>query len=368
MVVRNQAYDCSYQNVLPGVTVYLYNASRQLVGEVVTDNEGWYEFTGLPFGRYRVEVDNDCRRRELHEAELTFPVSHSNSHAIKFYKNGNMCDTSFSLEGWDPISTVDSTHFDTLDECCANMFWYDIDGCFSRSHIAFQFEFCIDMSGFDGQTACPLDEIRVIESAMQQGLGSNSELALTEFGSSVMSKIGGETRCIGSSPYQEDLMDQIQELIQDQEDHTNICGVVVTKEANCKDDSCLKAGFDKVAGSFETYIDDGVFASTLRYLAEDELQPVTNLHSVEVVVSSFTTRKLVLPSTVTSTEQLDEEYLPTTTGAPRFYPTYIAGQLCHSKTVFDSWEQSYGSLKECCEAFFSWDYESCCNSLDMDGC
>ena len=62
------------------------------------------------------------------------------------------------------------------------------------------------------------------------------------------------------------------------------------------------------------------------------------------------------------------EYSATTTDTPRFYPTYLPGQLCHSKTIFDSWEESHGTLKECCEAFFSWDYEACCSSLDMGGC
>lgn len=49
----------------------------------------------------------------------------------------------------------------------------------------------------------------------------------------------------------------------------------------------------------------------------------------------------------------------------RHYATYSEGKLCSSKssTKFDSWEESYASLDDCCEGSFSWDYKSCMGSL-----
>jgi hypothetical protein len=53
---------------------------------------------------------------------------------------------------------------------------------------------------------------------------------------------------------------------------------------------------------------------------------------------------------------------------PRFYPTWIRGQLCSTKESFDDWEESYLSLSECCESHFSWDFIACCSSTNMGGC
>merc|ERR1711862_753174 len=45
----------------------------------------------------------------------------------------------------------------------------------------------------------------------------------------------------------------------------------------------------------------------------------------------------------------------------RYYPTYAEGELCSAKSTveFESWEESYASLADCCDAAFSWDYEAC---------
>jgi len=46
---------------------------------------------------------------------------------------------------------------------------------------------------------------------------------------------------------------------------------------------------------------------------------------------------------------------------PRFYATWDSSSLCSSKSTaaFESWEESYGSLEECCEVRFSWDFDNC---------
>ncbi len=51
-------------------------------------------------------------------------------------------------------------------------------------------------------------------------------------------------------------------------------------------------------------------------------------------------------------------------GEIRFFPTWSDGELCSSKksTSFESWEESYPSLDECCDVFFSWDFDACMQS------
>jgi len=50
------------------------------------------------------------------------------------------------------------------------------------------------------------------------------------------------------------------------------------------------------------------------------------------------------------------------TTAPRYYATYLKGQLCGSKKSFDSWESSYDSLEQCCEEMFFFDLDECLES------
>ena len=45
----------------------------------------------------------------------------------------------------------------------------------------------------------------------------------------------------------------------------------------------------------------------------------------------------------------------------RYYATYGSESSCTSKTVenFERWEESFGSLDECCSLLFSYDYDGC---------
>jgi len=46
----------------------------------------------------------------------------------------------------------------------------------------------------------------------------------------------------------------------------------------------------------------------------------------------------------------------------RYYASWNPTQLCASKTSFDAWEDSFGSLEECCGEVFGWDYDDCMRS------
>lgn len=363
MTIRRPAFDPCHDDgrTLVGVVVTLYSAFGEFVDQTVTDEEGYYTFEGLPFGRYRAEIDYpDCGdRRELSGAgDPGFP----DDNLAKFYSTGDSCDVSFqglvSTDG-------DILGFDTLDECCANLFWYDMEGCFSRSQIAFQFEFCLDISGLGSYNNCPLNLIQGIESAMQKGLGHDSELKLVKFGSTTLINAHGKTKCIGPMDQETTVIsNQLRSLADSSGENLNICGVVTTKEAECKEELCLRKAFDKVVVPFQSYFYGQLFSVMLHPMSRN------TVHPLHVVSSSFIARKLLLPSTVTSISPKESAATvhSTFTETPRFYPTYLAGELCHSKTSFESWEESYETLRECCEAVFSWDFEACCSSLDMGGC
>jgi len=197
LTIRDRVFNpcVDTEEPLVGVQVLLFNHRGVLVNTplTVTDLDGYYEFVGLPPGRYFVQVDYPaCGRRRLSEITGTTESQTVSKQTLVFYKSGLMCDVKLSIDGEDELSSGDVMYFDTLDTCCANMFWYDIGGCISRSS-------------------------KLVEDSSRKN-----------------------------------------------------------KEATT-----------------------------------------------------------------------------------RFYPTYVAGKLCHSKTKFDSWEQSYTSLQECCKAHFNWDLTAC---------
>ena len=198
MVIQRQAFDPCASGVVPlqDATVLLYQSgSTEVFRQTTTDSDGWYEFRGLPMSRYDVEIDfPDCSSRRGLKEKI------EQQHIKLFRESGDFCasfddDERRSSDGF-------TTHFSSLDECCANIFWYDMEGCIARSHVA-------------------------------------------------------------------------------------------------------------------------------------DFQPLTE------------------------EEVLSLEYSSVVSDVPRFYPTFISGQLCHSKTSFDAWEESHDTLKECCQTHFSWDYEEC---------
>lgn len=383
MTIRRPAFDPCHDSdyALVGATVTLYNGFGGIVDQTVTDSDGIYTFTGLPFGRYRTEIDYpECDRRQLSKNGHVSPLS--NDSTARFYSSGEMCESSFGDS--DIMSTNDVTHFDTVDECCANIFWYDMDGCISRSRVAFQFEFCLDVHGLGGHSKCPLDIIQAIENVMQRGLSTSSELTLVKFGDKVLTNVDGETKCVGSTLDHDIPSNQLRGLVRFPKDHLNICGVVVAKEAECKEAHCLREAFEKIVLPFRDYVYTEAFSSVRHLLSRDTLHPLRDSRSeVGVVVKSFMTKELFLPSDVASSKPRKDKaatsessatgigilsFPPTYTETPRFYPTYISGELCRSKISVDSWEDSYGTLRECCEVFFSFDFQACCSSLNMGGC
>jgi len=141
MAIRRQAFNPCESGLVPlvGAPVFLYQQGlEEAYRRTITDADGWYEFTGLPWDRYETEVDYpECSgRRDLTDTDHVVSNSNENQDtSTRFYKAGDICDSKLVSEK-DAVPTVDSPHFDALVECCANEFWHDMEGCVARSRVA----------------------------------------------------------------------------------------------------------------------------------------------------------------------------------------------------------------------------------------
>ena len=73
-------------------------------------------------------------------------------------------------------------------------------------------------------------------------------------------------------------------------------------------------------------------------------------------------------TTTSTTSGIASSATTTTTPSVKYYATWQSGKLCNVKNTFESWEQTFGSLKECCTKQFAYVYNDCCNSAGMGGC
>jgi hypothetical protein len=94
LTIRNPVFDPCVDTAEPlvGVTVILHNYMGMPVDETVTDEFGFYEFTGLPLGRYFVIVEyGECPSFLPSFQPSTYLLSHnpsihvSNHVALPFY-------------------------------------------------------------------------------------------------------------------------------------------------------------------------------------------------------------------------------------------------------------------------------------------
>ena len=289
---------------------------------------------------------------------------------FKFYKNGEICDTKIHFEDWEsnsPADWTDTTQFDTLDECCANMFWYDIDGCMERSPVMFKFEFCVDVKGLVEPADCQSADIyaNVLEDAINAGVNLDAateedqdltDANITSIGNVTLTKVDGSTICGGSLAGQAFINDKtgiVPDIEAAANTVTTVCGVITVEDAVCTEEACLMEHYQNLTQIMKQYVDDGVFTATLNDLAAVRLPPVPELQTVSGEDGSFTSNSLLLPATITG--ELNFKY-------------YHGSDLstCMEKTVFLPTETPYDTLYECCSVAFHYDIRGCC--LQGGGC
>jgi hypothetical protein len=296
---------------------------------------------------------------------------------FKFYKNGNMCDNKINFEDWElnaPAAWTDTTMFDTIEECCANMFWFDYDGCVGRSPVTFKFEFCVDIERLPNPQDCQSADIfaNVIEdsinegcyhslglsnitysnagSSVESGDNTTADTNITRIGGVSLSKVQGSTVCGGSLAGQifiNDLTGTVANLSAAANNTLEVCGVITVKEEVCKNETCLREHYQKIKAELSHFVDDGDLSLAINRRATSRLPPVPELFNVIVVPSSLTTQNLLLPATVTG--EINFKY-------------YQGSNLetCEEKVVFKPYETSYDILYDCCKQHFQWNVNLCC--------
>jgi len=267
-----------------------------------------------------------------------------------------------------------STQFDTLEECCANEFWFDYEGCVNRSPVMFKFEFCVDIQGLvDPQDCQSADKYaNVIEDAINDGGDhhyglsehelhnrrvlhedpTTADSVITKIGGVSLSKVDGSTVCgglLGGQGFINDLTGTIPDIGSAQNTEVNVCGVMTVEEAECKDEACLIEHYDEIVHQLEEFVNYGDLTLAINQRSFNRLPPVPELLNVTALPFSFTTQNALFPATVTGDLNL------------RWYQGSDL-KTCMEKAVFMDYETSYDNLHDCCVREFTWDIEQCCAS------
>ena len=305
---------------------------------------------------------------------------------FKFYQDGEICDTKIIFEDWEdnsPTEWTATTQFNTLEECCANEFWFDYDGCVARSPVIFKFEFCVDIQGLVDPQDCQSADVygNVIEDAVNDGCNHHHGLSesdvhdenermrlvihddptsadanITNIGGVSLSKIDGSTVCggsLGGQGFINELTGTVPDVEAAEATTVNVCGVITVEEGDCLDEACLNEHYQELVHELEEFVNNGDLTLAINRRAERRLPPVPELRGVTAIPFSLTTQNLLLPATITGDFNLQ----------------FFQGSdltTCMTKSVFQNFEHPYDSLHTCCEKEFGWAINRCC--ADGGGC
>lgn len=111
-----------------------------------------------------------------------------------YYSNGEFCDQKSEFEDWEskytPADWDSSDLFDTMEECCAAKFWWNIEDCKANSPKEFTFEVSFDLCGLVEPQICQdADTIgNALEVAIEVGLGSGDKANVTTIGCTTLTR------------------------------------------------------------------------------------------------------------------------------------------------------------------------------------
>lgn len=300
---------------------------------------------------------------------------------FRFYQNGDICDTKIYFEDWEDNSPADwtsTTQFDTLEECCANLFWFDYDGCLERSPVMFKFDFCVDVQGLVDPPDCQSADIyaNVLEDAINEGchhahgltgvehnqthdraltdeaLGdiTTADANITKIGGVSLAKIDGSTVCggtLGGQGFTNELTGTLPDIESAGDTTSSVCGTITIEEQVCVKEDCLRERYDAIVDELKEFVDLGDLTLAIQRRSATRLPPVPELQVVTAAPFSFNSQNLLLPATITG--DLNLQY---------FHGSDLT--TCMEKAVFQPTETPYENLIDCCTAHFQWDVEGCC--------
>ena len=303
---------------------------------------------------------------------------------FKFYKRDDICDTRIYFEDWQDQTSgnwIETTQFDTLEECCANTFWWDYEGCVARSPLMFKFDFCVDIQGLVDPHDCQSADViaNVLEDAINDGMyldhhhsralvmtSEKGEITtvdanITKIGGVSLIKTpgampadGGSTECGGTlagQSFTNSLTGTTPDIASASNNTHSVCGVITVEEKHCKTEACLTDHYRTIAHELEEFVDLGDLTLAINRRATMRLPPVEALQVVAVVPFTLTTQNLLQPATISGALTLQWYH-----GS--------SPHTCNQKSVFSSWEVPFGDLYDCCLAHFGWNTQSidlCCD-------
>jgi len=309
---------------------------------------------------------------------------------FKFVAGDNgECETKIFFEDWEDNSPSDwtlTTQFDTVQDCCANEFWFGYDDCIGKSPVIFKFEFCVDVLGLVDPADCQSADIyaNVLEDAVNEGChhafgleGINfnhtdhddggralvhptntiSDAYITRIGGVSLEKIDGSTVCggtLGGQGFTNELTGTAPDIEGAVASTSQICGVISVEEKLCKEEHCLREIYEVVVADLSHFVDEGDLTLAINRRSASRLPPVPELQQIVATPYSLSHDNLLLPGTVTG--ELDWKY---------FHGSDL--KTCMKKSVFLPNEKPYDTLIGCCEVAFHYNVDGCCEAND-DSC
>ena len=237
-----------------------------------------------------------------------------------YFSNGNFCSikTLFEDHESNSFEWTSTTLFETLDECCRERFWWDIDGCLEGSPKKITFEFSVNIQGL-GQPQFCQDADRIangLEAPASVGFFGDTNAFVQSLGCVDMTRTvtydshgyggvvdGGLTDCRGCLADDPTFLGQGNANTRG-EDYHNVPQTVATSSVfsvhhvgtKCSDDACFQDLYDDLVREFTEFVNSGRFATEVQSWARNDADPpISELFDVGVEASSLTFWGLTTP-------------------------------------------------------------------------
>eukprot|EP00985_Skeletonema_marinoi_P006405 scaffold2771_cov198-Skeletonema_marinoi.AAC.3 len=288
---------------------------------------------------------------------------------LMYYSDGTKCDSKLNFEDTElnSMNWIQTTLFETAEDCCRERFWWDIAGCLDESPKEIQFTFSLDIHGVSEPTNC--QDADRIANAMQDAANVgwndvNTHAFVTSIGNVELSSASdGTTECGGSlaGTSYAGSYDPKDGYPLDSSNVITMAFEVSAKSSTCFDDACFTALFNQLVTNFSLYAGYGQFTTQIRVKASEQGVSALLIAAADALSLVFGTMKTV-------------EMVAAESKSGKWYPNWMANDESHKLTCSnDGREPTYmknnaadylfDSQEACCETWFSWK-DDCVSSGD----